>query len=111
MGFISWWGNVNTLFCYSLNNFYIYGMLRSVPTLGSDGSPLTIVLQTRAEISFSNSAVSLLALNDDGEKIQAAIQYANGSQATVTLFEGVYYQPIADFTDEEIDERIVEVLQ
>lgn len=84
--------------------------LRVIPTLDGSGTPLEIVVVTRAEVSFENPEVTLNAVNDDGEKIQAAITFANGSQSLLTLFSGVYYEPIANFTDEEIDAKIVELV-
>ncbi len=84
--------------------------LRSVPTLDGSGEPLEIVLVTREEISFENPAVELNELTDNGITIVANISYANGTRALLTLFEAPYYAPIADFTDEVIDARIVELL-
>ncbi len=85
--------------------------LRTVTTRSGDGTPLNIVLQTRQEISFSNASVVLEAINDDGISIKAVVTLANGQQKQLTLWTSVYYFPLSHFTNDEIDARIVEVLE
>jgi len=81
--------------------------LRSIPTLTVDGAPLNIEIVTRQAVEFSNPAVTLQSITDDGSSITAIITFANGQNQNITLYTGYTYQPIADLTDEVIDARIV----
>ena len=80
--------------------------LRSIPTLDGDGEPLSITIVQRQAVVFSNPAVTLNSVNDDGITITANITFANGNIAILKLFQAPYYSPIATFTDDEIDERV-----
>ena len=85
--------------------------LRTIPTQTALGAPLTITVVTREEISFENATCVINSVNDDGISITAEITFVNGDQRLLTLFEGAYYEPIANFLDAEINDRIIEILR
>lgn len=84
--------------------------LRQLETKNGSGGPITVVIQTRAEVSFSNAYVTILAVSDDGVSITASLAYANGTQFSLVLFTGIYYQKISHFSDGEINARILELI-
>ncbi|HYG52321.1 MAG TPA: hypothetical protein VD905_15530 [Flavobacteriales bacterium] len=85
--------------------------LRNVDVRNGDGTAKTIVYVTRQEVIVQTSTVTLDAIMDDGAKITAAVRFVeNNNSKVLTLFEGIYYEPIANFTNTEIDNRIKEVI-
>lgn len=85
--------------------------IRNIDVRNGDGTPKTIVYVTRQEVTFQTSTVSLESISDDGAKITAVVRYVeNNNLKNLTLFTGIYYEPIANFTETEINNRVKEII-
>lgn len=61
------------------------------------------------EISGETENVTLIDLEDTGTVIKAKLKVMN-IRFEKTLWEGAQYQPLASWTQQQIDNRIIEVL-
>jgi hypothetical protein len=84
--------------------------LRTVDVRTAMGEPQTVIFVPQVQVSLSVSNVTLVATNDDGAKITALVTFSDGRQKLLTLFEGMYYEPIQNFTNTEVDNRIKEII-
>lgn len=73
-------------------------------------TPKTIITQPAvAELTETFSELTLVYTIDDGKSVKAFITY-NGIDNTLTLWEGAEYTAIGDWTQEQANTKIIELL-
>lgn len=71
-----------------------------------------IVIITREETIINTDKISVDLVSDDGSTVTARISFfnTNGYTKTLTLWGGESYAQIGQWTDQDVDNRIKELL-
>lgn len=71
----------------------------------------TIVLLTREEIKVDTEKISIDSVNDFGDSVQASVSFETGYSKILVLWENEEYTEIGQYTDEDVNNRILELLE
>lgn len=73
-------------------------------------TPKTIVIISEVSIVANN--ISIDSVIDDGEKVIACVSFMDGTGNTkvLTLWEGGEYASIGQWTDNDVNKRLLEVI-
>lgn len=71
--------------------------------------PVNVIFMIREEIFITTDNVNLEYIKDDGTQVIALIRVENESKI-LTLWSGQDYAEVGQYTDDDIDRRIIELL-